>query len=506
MISIPITEKEGREHMPLERMAAAISAARMAQQRWALTPVSQRLRAVRTLRHAIAAQAERLAASVPLAVPGSLHRTLADTLVAEVLPLAEACRYLERNAVRLLAPIKLTARGRPFFLRRVEGVVERAPFGVVLVLGPANYPLLLPAVQTLQALVAGNAVLWKPADTGVAAAAMVAEMLAASGLPSHLVTVLDANIATAQPAMAAADKVMLTGHISTGRAVLRSLAETVTPAVMELSGCDAAFILPSADLGHAARAVAFGLRLNGSATCMAPRRLFVFDEVADQFQPLLIAALRALPPVPLPPGIAAELQSLMDDATRGGAEVLLQGADESSVRPMLIGGANPAMRCMHTDIFAPMLSVMRVQTQAAAQAAYAACPYSLTASIFGPERAAAAFARGLRAGTILINDIIVATADPRLPFSGRGHSGFGATRGPEGLLEMTAPRSIVTQRSRDERAYLPTTAAHAPFFSAYIRAVHSSRWSLRARALRALAAAARRLPSARPISPRAGKD
>lgn len=478
-------------------MAPDTKPSHAAQQQWAALPVAARLRVVRRLRHLVAQRAEQLAAAVPCDVPGSLHRTVADTLVAEVLPLAEACRYMERHAVRLLAPRKLSRVGQPFFLRRVHAFVERVPWGTVLVIGPANYPLFLPGVQTLQALVAGNAVLWKPAPAGEAAANLLRDLLLQAGLPAHLLTVLDSSISAAEAAIAkGVDKVVLTGHISTGRAVLRQLAESATPAVMELSGCDALFVLPGADLEHAARAIVFGLRLNGSATCMAPRRLFVDATAAERLLSLLHHELRSIPPITLPARVLDELQSLVRDAEDAGA-VISAGIPGG---PVLISGAMPYMRCMRTDIFAPLLSVMQVSGNHEAVAAYDACPYALTASVFGPEPAAAALAAQLRAGTVLINDVIVPTADPRLPFVGRGQSGFGATRGAEGLLEMTTLRTTATQRSRSLRPYAPTGPQHTTFFAAYIRAGHSSTWAQRIAAMRALAAAARHIPSPRPRS------
>ena len=158
-------------------LQSVMTAAREAQAQWARLPVRRRLAIIRRLRHSMARQAEALAGTVPFSVPGSLHRNLADTLAAEVLPLADACRFLEREAAAILAPRRLSRRGRPFFMRHVEATVERIPFGLVLILGPANYPLFLPGVQTIQALVAGNAVLWKPALSGAEAARGLARLL-----------------------------------------------------------------------------------------------------------------------------------------------------------------------------------------------------------------------------------------------------------------------------------------------------------------------------------------
>ena len=155
--------------------------------------------------------------------------------------------------------------------------------------------------------------------------------------------------------------------------------------------------------------------------------------------------------------------------------------------------ATPEMRVAQSDIFAPVLAIFEVPDTDAAVAAHAPCPYALTAAIFGPEPEAHRLASRLPVSTALINDLIVATADPRVSFGGRGSSGFGLTRGPEGLLEMTVLKTIVTQRSRDLRAYRPTTPAHLPFFAAYLETVHGGNWLARWNGLRRLLRAAARL-------------
>src|SRR4051794_4878894 len=123
---------------------------RAVQQQWSATKIRDRLKVIRRFRHLLAANCEELAASV--------SRLQDETLISEVLPLADACRFLERNAERILAPQRPGRSGRPFWLWGVEVEIRREPCGVVLVIGPANYPLFLPGVQVLQALAAGNAV------------------------------------------------------------------------------------------------------------------------------------------------------------------------------------------------------------------------------------------------------------------------------------------------------------------------------------------------------------
>jgi aldehyde dehydrogenase (NAD+) len=471
--------------------AEVLEQARAAQQLWARKSCKQRLAILRRARRLIALTGIELARSVPLERPGALRRTLADTLAAEVLPLAEACRFLEREAHFILAPQRLSDYTRPFWLRRVTARTTREPLGVVLILAPANYPLFLPGVQALQALAAGNAVLWKPADTGVAAAEAMRQILVGSGLDPALLQVLPAAPKAGMEAIAAGvDKVLLTGSTVTGATVLTQLAATATPAVVELSGCDAVFVLPGAPTERVVAALAFGLRLNGSATCMAPRRLFLVG-AHPELMPAMLEAFRKLPAVSLPPRTQAQLTDLLEDARRRGGDVELQDSVEG-LQYALVSNANAEMRIAQSDVFAPVLSVFAMPDIETAVDANEECPYSLTAAIFGPEKEAQALAAQLPAGTVLVNDLVVSTADPRLSFGGRKASGYGATRGREGLLEMTVLKTVLTQHSHDMRPYQPTTAAHVPLFAAYLQTAHGGGWRARWDGLRKLLQAAAR--------------
>jgi acyl-CoA reductase-like NAD-dependent aldehyde dehydrogenase len=443
--------------------AQVLEHARAAQQLWARKSLQQRLALLRRARRLIALTGVELARSVPFERPGALHRALADTLVAEVLPLAEACRFLEREARFILAPQRLSDHTRPFWLRRVMACTTREPLGVVLILAPANYPLFLPGVQALQALAAGNAVLWKPADNGVAAAEALRQILVGSGLDPALLQVLPASPKAGIEAIAAGvDKVFLTGSTATGSAVLTQLAGTATPAVVELSGCDAVFVLPGAPIEQVVAALAFGLRWNGSATCMAPRRLFLVGDHPN-LMPAMLKAFRKLPTIGLPPRTQVQLTDLFDDALRRGGEVELQGTVEA-LQYAVVSNANADMRIAQSDVLAPMLSVFAMPDIATAIDAHGLSPYALTAAIFGPEKAAHALAAQLPVGTVLVNDLIVSTADPRLSFGGR-----------------------------NTRVYQPTTAAHLPLFAAYLQTVHGGGWRARWDGLRKLLQAASRM-------------
>ncbi len=456
--------------IPTPALAAeqALNEARQAGQAWAGIRVVQRLAVVRRARRLMARRAAELAASVTGARVG---RPVADTLVAEVLPLLEAARFLERRAAGLLAPRRLRG-GRPLWLLGVHATLSHEPLGAVLILAPGNYPLFLPGAQALQALVAGNAVCWKPAPEGVAAAHACAAILHEAGLPRGVLQVLGAEDG---PAAAAAgyDRIVLTGAAETGALVLAAAAPHLTPTTMELSGSDAAFVLPGADLVLVARCLAYGLRLNGGATCIAPRRVFVTRDRAAALETALRAALPGVPDAVVPPAVAGRLQALLTQAVGMGGRAHRDGP----ARPALLMDARPEMPLLQQDVFAPWLSLVPVGSMAEALRADARCPFALGASVFGPADEAAAFARQVRAGSVCVNDLIVPTADPRLPFGaagggGRGRSGFGRTRGAEGLLEFTATKAISVRRGWFRPHLASPGPADAARFAMLCRVLH----------------------------------
>ncbi len=240
---------------------------------------------------------------------------------------------------------------------------------------------------------------------------------------------------------------------------------------MELSGNDPVFVLPGADLDLTAAAIAYGLCLNAGATCIAPRKVLVHPEAAARLEARLLARLADAPACAVPAPVLTRLCALLEEARRSGARVSTW-PEAAATRPIIVADARPGLGLLSEDVFAPVLSIISVPDEAAALAA-AASPYALGAAVFGPEGAARRLAARIAAGSVVINDVIVPTADPRLPFGGRGESGFGLTRGAEGLLEMTVCKTIVLRRGRF-RPHLDVRAGDAATLTALIGALHGS--------------------------------
>jgi acyl-CoA reductase-like NAD-dependent aldehyde dehydrogenase len=471
---------------------------RRAQTAWAKESVPARLKIIRRFRGLLAEQAQLVAHSACSAE----HRPVSEVLAAEILPLAEACRFLERSASAVLAPRRVGRAARPIWLAGVHSEIHREPFGVVLVIAPSNYPVLLPGVQVLQALVAGNAVQLKPGPGGLAPALQIHRLLHLAGLPENLLWVLPESADAARAAIAAGvDKVFFTGSAAVGRKILSDLAPQAVPAVMELSGADAVLIRADADLDLAARAVAFGLRLNAGQTCIAPRRLLVARSVATEFEGRLEAVLRDTGAVFLTDAQQAKLSPLVHRALGDGAHLLAGEAPAEAplIGPLVLAGVKPDAAWLGEDIFGPLTAVITVADDAEAVAVANASAFGLGATVFSRDAGAAReLAARLQCGVVLINDLIAPTADPRLPFGGRKLSGFGSTRGREGLLEMTTPKVVIINRSRTRPHFDPPRTWHERLFCAFLQLIHGQGWRSRLAAMRSLTQAIRQ--SRRPES------
>ncbi|MEO0513812.1 MAG: aldehyde dehydrogenase family protein [Planctomycetota bacterium] len=467
-----LTQVQDPESLPTTTLLASPTSAE-ADCAWADVPLKQRVRLVAKLRHVLAAQPERFVA--PLRhLPTRTHD--AETLSAEVLPLAEACKWLENNATKFLRPQKLGGRGRPSWLWGVASEIRRDPMGNVLIIAPGNFPLFLPGVQAVQALAAGNRVWVKPSPAP-GSREVILELAAALrdlGLPDGTLNIMGTDPAEAEARFATFDKVFLTGSEATGAAVQAACADHGIPCVMELSGCDAVIVLARADVTLAAKCVAFGLTLNASATCIAPRRVFVDHQLHDRFVETLTGLLSEQTPAPISLATRDLVNELLDEVRRKGGD--LHGETDpvgQTMRPTVVTGVHAGYELMRTDVFAPLVAVVPTDGGVAVLREASRCGYRLGAAVFGPEREAYELAARLDVGCVVVNDVIVPTADPRLPFTARGRSGFGATRGADGLLEMTRAKAVAVRRWKLYPHLRPTDATTAPLLRGLLRMGHA---------------------------------
>tara|TARA_R110002073_G_scaffold7747_4_gene43658 strand:+ start:6689 stop:8119 length:1431 start_codon:yes stop_codon:yes gene_type:complete len=466
---------------------------------WIELTIRQRCKTVAATRFSIARHVEdftRLCASEQRTDP-------LETVTAELFPLCDALHYLGRKGAAILRARRLGVVGRPLWMWGVHSVVQRAPHGTVLILGTWNYPLFLVGVQVAQALAAGNRVRLKPAAGCEALTRRLVQCFYDAGVPADALVQLDSSVDSARQALASPptarggdriDLVVLTGSANTGRKILEQTANSLTPAIMELSGCDAVVVLPAAPVSRVCEFVKFGLTLNSGATCIGPRRLFVEDSpIADQLVKGLCQQLAAInTPFTIHPAARDGVIQTITNSIAGGAidatscfdaEML---ASSGRMNALVLDRVCVDDAIASADLFAPVISVIRLANIQDAVAAINENRYRLAASVFGPDRDAVAMASQLNVGSVAINDLIAPTADPRVPFGGRGNSGFGVTRGDEGLLAMTVPKVTSRRRGRFALHLLPRNDATRKKMPIVLQLLNAKGISDRWRALRRL--------------------
>lgn len=430
-------------------------ALRRRQATWAATSIQERLRLIRQLRTSLPAMQQAFSE----ALQTDLHKPGAETIAAELLPVAGACRFLEKRAPAILHPKKVSFFDTPNWLLGEKDIITRKPRGIVGIIGTWNYPMFLNGVQIVQALAAGNVVIWKPSEIAPQTAEVITTWLRRAGVNEDLVHVLPAEREWgAKLAETDIDYIVFTGHDSTGRKLAARLGERLIPSTMELSGHDAMLILADANLDLAAKAIQFGATVNTGQTCVACRRIFVPRQLLPAMQEKLQALFsKQTTHRPLAmPAHQVQVTRLVTSACNEGAKVLvpIDGKPaELSGMPMVLSNVRPDMAISQEALFAPVTLLMPYDNDNEALAGIKMSDYGLALSIFTADREKAkTFAAQLPAGLVTINDVVAPVAHPATPFGGVGRSGWGMTQGAEGLLELTTPQ-VISNRSGNWRPH-----------------------------------------------------
>ncbi|QEL15655.1 aldehyde dehydrogenase family protein [Limnoglobus roseus] len=464
--------------------ADEIARCRSAQVAWSQLPIRDRLRPVREFRYLLVEQRDDLTA----AVEADVRRRPDEVMATDIVPVAACAKFLQKRAAAILAPRKV---GRPpLWLIRCRDVVHRRPRGVVGLIGTWNYPIFLNAVPILHALVAGNGILWKPSEQAPRTAAVLHTLFLRAGFPADLLQKLPAT-REAGPQLIEADLDFLhfTGSETVGRKLAARLGERLIPSTLELSGCDAMFVLADADPAKAARLAWYGSTLNNGQTCLGVRRVYAEKGVYGPLNLALHRLVKESRPVSLVMASEAKhLEQIAKEADEAGCDVVPDdhpplAADEVPPTVIFNPQARPNLAANRDSLFAPLLTVTPFETREEALALHAESLFRLTASILSANAAAAQeLAEKLPVGSVVINDTIAPTAHPETPFGGQRASGWGVTQGAEGLLEMTVPQTV-TVRKGTFRPHAQDRGGQGDIARGVLRLTHARRWRDRWRGL-----------------------
>src|SRR5512135_534582 len=437
---------------PPEAGGAAVARARSAQADWGARPWPERRAALARFWAELARAADAWADAIRAEVGKPRGEAMAEVVAA-----LDAIRWTVRHGGRALADERL-GPGWQRFLLVPSARVRYRPIGVVGIIGTWNYPLLLNAPVIAQALAAGNAVVWKPSELAALAGERLQHGLEAAGISEGLVSAVfggpEVGRALAESDL---DKGVFTGGVAGGRRVLAALAARGVPAIAELSGFDAAIVLPDAPFEPSARALAWGAFVGSGQTCVAVKRLYVVGDarpwaeaIAERARNLRVgdpaAGTSDLGPM-ISEAARDRLDAMVKTTVAAGARLVLGGAPIERpgwfYRPTVLLAETAEPEAALAGAFGPVVLVRGVRDADAAIDAANANPFGLAASIWGRDlRAARALARRLDAGMVAANDAVTPSAHAAAPFGGMKASGFGRARGVLGLREFTQPQAL----------------------------------------------------------------
>jgi len=335
--------------------------------------------------------------------------------------------------------------------------VEYRPYGVVAVIAPWNYPLVLSLPPVLAALLAGNTVVLKPSEVTAATGVLIERLIQAVPELAPFVRVVhgDGKVGAAL-SQSKPDYIFVTGSTPTGKKVLQAASEHLIPVALELGGKDAMLVLEDADLEAAARWGVWGAFFNTGQTCMAIERVYVVESKYDEFVRRVIDHTNkfetgytpeadgpyCMGPVTDPRQVQV-IESHLEEALAKGARVLTGGKEQGMFyNPMVMVDVDHSMRIMQEETFGPVMPIMKVKDEAEAIRLANDNRFGLGASVWGQNIAhAKQVADQIQASSVIINDSIAQFGIPMLPFGGVKDSGFGRTHGQEGLMQFTRPFS-----------------------------------------------------------------
>ena len=405
--------------------AEALAALRAAEAAEGAPTLAARRAALLALRREVLARADAIAAA---ASADFGRRDPVDTLLADVLLVADAARFSARRLHRWARPARAPVP-LPFLPARAW--VEPMPKGVVGIMAPWNYPFQLALAPAIDAIAAGNRVVIKPSEAAPRCAALIREIAAAAWGPRLALVVEGGPEVAADFAAQPWDHLVFTGGTETGRKVMAAAARHLTPLTLELGGKCPAIVLPGADLRRAAAAILAAKAVNAGQTCIAPDTVLLVGHSAAAFTEAARASgLRTLDTAVINDRQAARLAALAGDAPR-------EAAGGLSLVPS--AGALAA-----EEIFGPLLALEECADLPAALRWIWARPHPLAISLHGAtaeeERQVAL---GTKSGALLDGRALDYAAMPGVPFGGVGASGFGRRNGEAGFREFSNLRSRV---------------------------------------------------------------
>lgn len=434
------------ERWNAEELDAKLSRAHEGAKQWAATRMEDRSALLLGVAKALRAQRDGLAR---IAV-NEMGKPFAQAQ-SEVEKCAWCCEYFAQNGPSMLADQRIPTEAS-------ESFAAFRPLGVILAVMPWNFPYWQVIRAAAPAIVAGNAIVLKHAESTTRCGLELERIFREAGAPDGLFTALlvtndEADEKIADPRIAA---VTLTGSERAGVAVATEAGKALKKCVLELGGSDAFVVFRDADLDQAAKMAVTGRFQNNGQSCIAAKRFIVDAAVHDEFAKRFVEAARAQKigdpqdeATQIGPVARADLRDTLheqvSDTIGAGGKLLLGGKpiDRAGFfyEPTIVDGVKPGMRMFDEEVFGPAAAVVVADDENHAIALANQSSYGLGFSLWTKDKARARELAGkVEAGMVFVNAIVA--SDPRLPFGGVKKSGYGRELSPFGIHEFVNVQTV----------------------------------------------------------------
>ncbi|NPV10292.1 MAG: aldehyde dehydrogenase family protein [Ignavibacteria bacterium] len=425
------------------RVEEIVQKARQAHLKWNSLTIDKRIDFLKKAKSILYRNREKIAKLIT----EENGKPIFESYSTEIIPTLSLFDYYIKNSKKFLRPhyerIKL-----PVMIHK-KSWIEYVPFGVVGIISPWNYPLLLPMGQIIPALIAGNSVVFKPSEWTPLVGQKIKEIFDEAGLPENVFNIIfgEAEIGKAL-VESSIDKLFFTGSTKVGKIISKAASEKLLPVSLELGGKDPAIVLADADLDRAVYGILWGSLMNAGQTCVSIERVYVDEKIYDNFLSRLIDEIKKLTPysnsefydysnIKLTKQVEI-IKEHIEDALSKGAKILYGGKIENNfVQPTILIEVNHSMKVMREETFGPVIPIMKFKTIDEAIELANDSDYGLSASIWTKNISLGkSIAKKIQAGSVLINDCISHFGAGEAVIGGIKMSGTGRVHSKSGLMEM----------------------------------------------------------------------
>lgn len=429
-----------------ETLVSKFELLRNAQPLWQKTPLAERVQVLKTFSALLEKNIERLAAILTTEVGKPLQQSRNEVNGART-----RIKWLTENAEKYLSDETMISE------KGVEEKIAYEPLGIVCNISAWNYPFLVGVNVFVPALLAGNAVMYKPSEYSTLTGVEIEKVLKEAGVPEDVFHIAIGGKETGERLLELPfDGYFFTGSFKTGKLIYEKVASKMVPCQCEMGGKDPLYVTDDiADIKNVAAATADGAFYNNGQSCCAVERIYVHEKVYEQYIDEFVKEVRSWKAaLPTEAGVyigplsrreqISVLESQVKDAIQKGATILTGGKrmDRKGFyfEPTVVVSASHEMSLMRDESFGPVIGIMKVKNDKEAIALMQDTEYGLTASVYSSSKERAEnILHQVNAGTGYWNCCDRVSA--AVPWSGRKHSGFGATLSHTGLRAFTKPKA-----------------------------------------------------------------